>query len=72
MSILHVGVQAINGPLIILNQVDGVGYEEVVDIRLTNGEQRRGRLFKLMDPKSPFKFLKVLVVYHLPIPKQNS
>ncbi len=51
MSILHVGVQAINGPLIILNQVDGVGYEEVVDIRLTNGEQRRGRVVQIDGSK---------------------
>ncbi|MFA6627515.1 MAG: V-type ATP synthase subunit B [Bacilli bacterium] len=47
MSILHVGLKSINGPLIVLDQVKGVGYEEVVDIQLSNGTTRRGRVVQI-------------------------
>lgn len=47
MSILHVGLNSINGPLIVLDGVEGVGYEEVVDIKLLNGNSRRGRVVQI-------------------------
>ncbi|MDD4212360.1 MAG: V-type ATP synthase subunit B [Bacilli bacterium] len=51
MSLLHVGLKAIHGPLIILDQIKGIGYEEVVAIKLENGTIRRGRVVQIDGTK---------------------
>ena len=43
MSVQYIGLSAINGPLIFLEGVSDVGYEEVVEIKLDNGVTRHGR-----------------------------
>jgi len=40
-------IQSIMGPLILVNDVRRVAYEELVEIRLPSGERRRGRVIEL-------------------------
>lgn len=42
-------VKEISGPLMLVTEVEGVKYEELVDIRLQNGELRRGKVLEVGD-----------------------
>ena len=37
MSLQYLGLDEINGPLVFLDHVEGVGYEEMVEIRCKDG-----------------------------------
>lgn len=50
MIIDYIGVKNINGPLIVLDNVDNASFEEIVDIRLDDGTMRQGRIVQ-MDGK---------------------
>ena len=43
----YVGLKEINGPLVVLDNVDGAAYDEVVDIRLDDGSSRVGRVVEV-------------------------
>lgn len=47
MVIEHSGVTEINGPLLILDGVEGATNEEIVELRLDNGSRRMGRVVQL-------------------------
>ncbi|MCD7731653.1 MAG: V-type ATP synthase subunit B [Oscillospiraceae bacterium] len=47
MSLHYVGLKEINGPLVVLDDVDDVAYDEVVDIRLEDGTERIGRVVEV-------------------------
>ena len=47
MSLQYVGLKEINGPLVVLDNVDGAAYDEVVDIRLDDGSSRVGRVVEV-------------------------
>ncbi len=47
MIIEYVGVKEINGSLVVMDGVKGVSYEEIVDIRLSNGSMRQGRVVQI-------------------------
>ena len=51
MIIDYVGVKEINGSLIVIDGVEGVSYEEIVDIRLENGTTRQGRVVQIEGKK---------------------
>ena len=51
MIIDYVGVNEINGSLIVIDGVEGVSYEEIVDIRLENGTTRQGRVVQIEGKK---------------------
>lgn len=51
MIIEHLGLEQINGPLILLDGVPGASYEEVVELRLDNGEKRVGRVIGIEGEK---------------------
>ena len=51
MSLQYVGLSEINGPLVILDNVEGVSYDEVVDIHLDNGSVRSGRVVEVAGKK---------------------
>lgn len=51
MIIEHLGLEQINGPLIVLDGVPGASYEEVVELRLDNGEKRVGRVIGIEGEK---------------------
>lgn len=47
MSLQYVGLKEINGPLVVLDNVDNVSFDEVVEIRLEDGTQRLGRVVEI-------------------------
>ena len=51
MALQYIGLSAITGPLVFLEGVKGVGYEEVVELRLKNGEVRHGRVIEIEGDK---------------------
>ena len=51
MILEHIGLNQINGPLIVLEGVENAHYEEMVDIRLDNGTKRVGRVVQIEGDK---------------------
>ncbi len=47
MSLQYVGLKDINGPLVALEGVSGVAYDEIARIRLNDGTERIGRVVEL-------------------------
>lgn len=47
MSLQYIGLHEVNGPLIVLDNVENVSNEEVVDIRLDDGSTRMGRVVQI-------------------------
>ncbi len=47
MRIDYIGLSKIDGPLVMLEGVSGVGYDEVCEITLTGGGRRTGRVIQL-------------------------
>lgn len=45
-------VSEVVGPLMVVEGVEGVNYEELVDIQLQNGERRRGRVIEIEQDKA--------------------
>ncbi len=52
MSIQYLGLSEINGPLIALDHVTGVGFDEVAEIRMGDGSCRTGRIVELSGEKA--------------------
>ncbi len=44
MPIEYIGIKEIRGPLVVLENINGVSYDELVTIVLNNGEKRTGRV----------------------------
>lgn len=51
MSIQYIGLSEINGPLVALDHVKGVGYDEIAYIRLSDGTERVGRIIEMSGEK---------------------
>lgn len=49
MNIQYLGVKEVSGSLIVLDGVKNASYEEMVQIRLDNGEERVGRVIEIKD-----------------------
>lgn len=47
MELQYIGLKRINGPLIFIDHIRDIGYEEVVEIKLNNGELRHGRVVEI-------------------------
>lgn len=47
MNLQYIGLKEINGPLIFLDNVKGIGFEEMVEIKLDNGTTRHGRVVEI-------------------------
>ncbi len=52
MNLQYVGLSEINGPLVVLDDVEGASYDEVVEIRLADGSQRIGRVVEISGKKA--------------------
>lgn len=52
MNLQYVGLNEINGPLVVLDGVEGASYDEVVDIRLDDGSSRIGRVVEVSGNKA--------------------
>ncbi|MCL2014195.1 MAG: V-type ATP synthase subunit B [Oscillospiraceae bacterium] len=51
MSIEHLGLKEINGSLVVLDNVSGASFEEMVQIRLETGEKRTGRIIEIQGSR---------------------
>lgn len=51
MKLQYIGLDEINGPLIFLDGVKEVGFEEMVEIKLNNGSSRFGRIVQMDGEK---------------------
>ena len=47
MDLQYIGLKEINGPLIFVDNVKSIGFEEVVEVKLNNGETRHGRVVEI-------------------------
>lgn len=47
MKLEYIGLSQMEGSLIYLDGVSGIGYDEMAEISLTNGEKRYGRVIML-------------------------
>lgn len=47
MSLQHIGLSEINGPLVVLDNVKDVSYDEVAQVRLSDGSERIGRVVQI-------------------------
>ncbi|QLY40563.1 V-type ATP synthase subunit B [Hujiaoplasma nucleasis] len=47
MNLQYIGLKEINGPLIFLNHVKGISFEEMVEIKLDDGSVRHGRVVEI-------------------------
>jgi len=45
-------ITEVNGPLIIVNKISGVKYDELVEIELSDGEKRRGQVLEVSEDKA--------------------
>lgn len=52
MNLQYVGLNEINGPLVVIDGVEGASYDEVVDIRLDDGSARIGRVVEISGNKA--------------------
>ncbi len=52
MSLQYVGLKDINGPLVALEGVSGVAYDEIARLRLNDGTERIGRVVELEGDKA--------------------
>ena len=51
MSVKYIGLEQINGPLVFLEGVSEVGYEEMVELELLSGEKRYGRVIEIIGDR---------------------
>lgn len=47
MALEYMGLKQINGPLVILDGVNGASYEEMVKIKAADGSERQGRIIEI-------------------------
>lgn len=52
MGIQYIGLNEINGPLVVLDHVKEVGYEEVVELTLEDGSVRHGRVIEIQGERA--------------------
>ena len=51
MAIQHIGLKEINGPLVVLDDIEGASFEELVQLHLENGSVRLGRIVQIMGKR---------------------
>ncbi|CBL18160.1 MULTISPECIES: V-type ATP synthase subunit B [Ruminococcus] len=52
MSLQYLGLNEINGPLVVLDQVSGISYDEVAELHLEDGTERLGRVVEISGDKA--------------------
>ena len=53
-------VTEVVGPLMVVEGVSGVKYDELVEVEIQTGEKRRGKVLKLTELEQWFSYLKDL------------
>ena len=51
MSLQYLGLNEINGPLVVLDEVSGISYDEVAELHLEDGTERLGRVVEISGDK---------------------
>lgn len=64
MALQYVGLNEINGSLVVLDHVKGASYDEMVEIQLKMVQHVLDVLYKLKVKKSLSKYLKEQMIYH--------
>lgn len=64
MALQYVGLNEINGSLVVLDHVKGASYDEMVEIQLKMVQHVLDVLSKLKVKKSLSKYLKEQMTYH--------
>ncbi len=52
MGIQYMGLSEINGPLVVIENVDDIGYDEIATIKMSNGTERLGRVVEVSNDKA--------------------
>lgn len=52
MTVKYIGLSQINGPLVALENVSGIGYDEIAKIKLSDGSQRLARVVEISEDKA--------------------
>ena len=52
MGLQYIGLNEINGPLVVMDKVEGVSYDEIAQIQLDDGSTRIGRIVEISDDKA--------------------
>jgi vacuolar-type H+-ATPase subunit B/Vma2 len=57
------GVASISGPIIVVENVQGVGYDELVAVKTQSGETRLGKVIKITQKAVTYKSSKAQQAY---------
>ena len=71
MSIEYLGLNEINGPLVVLEGVQNASFEEIVEIVVDNNEKKLGRIVELYEDKAVIQVFEGMKVCPLKIPTQS-
>ena len=72
MAIEYLGLSEINGPLVALEGVKDAAFDEIVEFKINDGEEKRlGRIIEIYEDKAIIQYLKVLKECLLQILIQN-
>lgn len=71
MSIEYLGLNEINGPLVVLEGVQNASFEEIVEIVVDNNEKKLGRIVELYEDKAVIQVFEEMKVCPLKIPTQS-
>ena len=52
MELKYIGLSEINGPLVALENVSGIGYDEMAELRLPDGSKRLGRVVEVSEGRA--------------------
>ena len=52
MELKYIGLDEINGPLVALQGVSGIGYDEMAELRLSDGTKRLGRVVEVSEDRA--------------------
>ncbi|MBQ2238096.1 MAG: V-type ATP synthase subunit B, partial [Lachnospiraceae bacterium] len=52
MAIEYLGLDEINGPLVVLDGVQNASFEEIIEITVDNKEKKLGRIVELYNEKA--------------------
>lgn len=52
MNLQYIGLEEVNGPLVFLDKVENVGFEEMVEIQMKDGELRHGKVVQIDGKKA--------------------
>ena len=52
MSIQYLGLNAIQGPMVVLEGVQGAAYDEIVEMTANDGKKKLGRIIEISEDRA--------------------